>query len=141
MFLNKKKITWTQSTSWNSTVCNSWYSKACGFVTFIIDNAIIASFFSYTNWITKMLKYKYLVFLANILKIINSRQSRPKSKNPNSEGGNSFNTSLLVVKVRNMNMDFNTGGTWHRVRQWTLMMKIYDFFIRLTFLVALYNNM
>ena len=22
-----------------------------------------------------------------------------------------------VVKVRNMKMDFNTGGTWHRVKQ------------------------
>ena len=34
----------------------------------------------------------------------------------------------LGVKVRNMKMDFNNGGTWRRVGQWTLMMKIYDFF-------------
>ena len=27
-----------------------------------------------------------------------------------------------------MKMDFNTGNTWRQVRQWTLMMKIYDFF-------------
>ena len=33
----------------------------------------------------------------------------------------------IVVKVRNMKMDFYTGGTWRRVGQWTLMMKIYDF--------------
>ena len=31
------------------------------------------------------------------------------------------------VKVRNMKMDFTTGGTWHQVGQWKLMMKIYDF--------------
>ena len=37
--------------------------------------------------------------------------------------------SLLDVKVRNMKVDFNTEGTWRRVRQWTLMMKIYDFFL------------
>ena len=37
-------------------------------------------------------------------------------------------------------MDFNTGGTCYWVRQWTLMMKIYDFFIRLSRLVAQYNN-
>ena len=36
---------------------------------------------------------------------------------------------ILGVKVRNMKMDFNTGGTWRRVGQWTLMMKIYDFFL------------
>ena len=36
-------------------------------------------------------------------------------------------TYVLGVKVRNMKMDFNTGGTWRRVGQWTLMMKIYDF--------------
>ena len=35
----------------------------------------------------------------------------------------------LGVKVRNMKMDFNTGGTWRRVGQYTLMMKIYDFFL------------
>ena len=42
---------------------------------------------------------------------------------------NSGDGSGLDVKVRNMKMDFNTAGTWHRVRQWTLMMKIYDFFL------------
>ena len=36
--------------------------------------------------------------------------------------------SWLGVKVQNMKMDFNTGGTWRWVGQWTLMMKIYDFF-------------
>ena len=47
---------------------------------------------------------------------------------------------LLGVQVRNMKMDFNTGGTWCRVGQRTLMM-IYDFFfIRLSHLVAFYNN-
>ena len=35
---------------------------------------------------------------------------------------------ILGVKVWNMKMDFNTGGTWHWVGQWTLMMKIYDLF-------------
>ena len=28
---------------------------------------------------------------------------------------------ILGVKVRIMKMDFNTGGTWRRVAQWTLM--------------------
>ena len=36
--------------------------------------------------------------------------------------------SKLGVKVRNMKMDFNTGGIWRWVRQCTLMMKIYDYF-------------
>ena len=35
-------------------------------------------------------------------------------------------TYRVGVKLRNMKMDFNTGGTWRRVGQWTLMMKIYD---------------
>ena len=34
----------------------------------------------------------------------------------------------LGVKVQNMKMDFNTGGTWCRVGQCILIMKIYDFF-------------
>ena len=36
----------------------------------------------------------------------------------------------LGVTVRKKKMDFNTGagGTWQQVGQWTLMMKIYDFF-------------
>ena len=50
-------------------------------------------------------------------------------------------TYNLGVKVRNMKMDYNTGDTWRRVGQWTLMMKINDFFIRVSRLVALYNNM
>ena len=35
---------------------------------------------------------------------------------------------FLVVKIRNSKVDFKTGGTWYRVGQWTLMMKIYVFF-------------
>ena len=50
-------------------------------------------------------------------------------------------SSLLGVKVRNLKMDFNTGDTWRQVGQWTLMMKIYDFFYSAKPLVALYNNM
>ena len=46
----------------------------------------------------------------------------------------------IGVKVRNMKMDFNIYGTWRQVGQWTLMMKIYDFFfIRLSHLVTPYN--
>ena len=30
---------------------------------------------------------------------------------------NAYVRSTLGVKVRNMKMDFNTGGTWRRVRQ------------------------
>ena len=45
---------------------------------------------------------------------------------------------ILGVKVRNMKMNFNTGGTWHWFGQWTLMIMI--FFIWLNRLVALYNN-
>ena len=48
-----------------------------------------------------------------------------------------FQTNIYVVyvpwkvgvKVQNMKMDFSTGGTWRLVGQWTLMMKIYDFFL------------
>ena len=47
----------------------------------------------------------------------------------------------LGVKVWNMKMDFNTEGTWRRVGQWTLMMKIYDFFIRLSRYQAIHNSM
>ena len=49
--------------------------------------------------------------------------------------------SRVGVKVRNMKMDFNTGGIWHWVGQCTLMMKIYDFFIRLSRYQAINNNM
>ena len=34
----------------------------------------------------------------------------------------------IDVKVRNMKMDFNTGGPWRWVGQRTLMMKNYEFF-------------
>ena len=36
--------------------------------------------------------------------------------------------SFLGVKIRKLKVDFMTGGTWRRVRQWTLIMNIYDFF-------------
>ena len=49
-------------------------------------------------------------------------------------------TYNLGVKIRNLKVDFKTGGTWRRVRQWTLIMKIYDFFIRLSRLVSVCNN-
>ena len=42
--------------------------------------------------------------------------------------GDEIHVHIIGVKVRNMKMDFNTGGTWRRVGQWTLIMKIYDFF-------------
>ena len=37
---------------------------------------------------------------------------------------------ILGVKVRNLMIEFKTGGTWRRVGQQILIMKIYDFFIR-----------
>ena len=46
---------------------------------------------------------------------------------------------IIGVKVRNMKMDFDIYGTWRWVGQWILMMKIYDFFIRLSRLVTQYN--
>ena len=33
----------------------------------------------------------------------------------------------LGVKVRNMKMDFNTGGTWRRVGNEHYLMKMYEF--------------
>ena len=48
---------------------------------------------------------------------------------------------FIGVKVRNMKKDFNTGGTWRRVGQRTLMIKIYDFFIRLSRYQTIKNNM
>ena len=45
---------------------------------------------------------------------------------------------VLGVQVRNMKMDLNIYGTWRWVG--SLMMKMYDFFIRLSRLVAPYNN-
>ena len=57
---------------------------------------------------------------------------------------NSFSLILVLqrvgVKVRNLKMEFNTGGTWHRVGQQTLIMKIYVFFIQLSRLVSVCNN-
>ena len=47
----------------------------------------------------------------------------------------------LGIQIRNMKMVFNIYGTWRLVMFEKLMMKIYDFFIRLCRLVALYNNM
>ena len=38
-------------------------------------------------------------------------------------------TLQLGVKILNLKMDFNIYGTWRRVGQWALMMKIYDFFL------------
>ena len=35
---------------------------------------------------------------------------------------------LLGVKVRNLKVEFKTGGTWRLVGQQTLIMKIYDYF-------------
>ena len=49
--------------------------------------------------------------------------------------------TTLGVQVRNMKMDFNTRGTWRQVGQWRLMMKINDFFIRLSRYQAINNNM
>ena len=42
----------------------------------------------------------------------------------------------LGVKVRNLKVEFKTGGTWRRIGQLTLIMKVYDFFIRLSRLVS-----
>ena len=46
---------------------------------------------------------------------------------------------VLGIQIRNMKMVFNISGTWHWVMFEKLMMKIYDFFIRLSHLVTLYN--
>ena len=46
---------------------------------------------------------------------------------------------ILGVNVRNMKMDLNIYGTWHRVTFEKLMMQIYDFFIQLSCLVTPYN--
>ena len=46
---------------------------------------------------------------------------------------------MVGIQVRNMKMVFNIYGTWRRVTFEKLMMKIYDFFIRLSHLVTLYN--
>ena len=48
--------------------------------------------------------------------------------------------STLGTQLRNMKVEFMTGGTWHQVGQCILIMKIYDFFIRLSHLVSVYNN-
>ena len=43
---------------------------------------------------------------------------------------------FIGVKIRNLKVDFKTGGTWRRVGQGILIMHIYDFFIRLSHLVS-----
>ena len=43
---------------------------------------------------------------------------------------------ILGVKVRNIKMNFNTGGTWRWVKQLTLIMFIYDYMISLCRIVA-----
>ena len=43
------------------------------------------------------------------------------------------------IQIRNMKMVFNIYGTWRRVTFEKLIMKIYDFFIRLSRLVTPYN--
>ena len=45
----------------------------------------------------------------------------------------------LVIQILNMKMVFNLYGTWRRVTFEKLMMKMYDFFIRLSRLVTPYN--
>ena len=35
----------------------------------------------------------------------------------------------LGVKIRNLKVNFKTGGTWRRVGQWSLIMNICDFFL------------
>ena len=48
---------------------------------------------------------------------------------------------LLGIKIRNLKVDFKTGGTWHWVGKWTLIMNIYDFFcIRLSHLVSKHRH-
>ena len=44
--------------------------------------------------------------------------------------------TTLGVKIRNLKVNFKTGGTWRWVGQWSLIMNIYDFFIRLSRLVT-----
>ena len=43
---------------------------------------------------------------------------------------------ILGIKIRNLKIDFNTRGSQHRVKQWTLIMMIYDNMISLSRLVA-----
>ena len=50
-------------------------------------------------------------------------------------GPNIFIKSL-GVKIRKLKVGFKTGGTWRQVKQRTLIMNIYDFFIRLSRLVS-----
>ena len=42
-----------------------------------------------------------------------------------------FVDSVLGVKIQNLKVDFKTGSTWRRFGQLTLIMNIYDLFIRL----------
>ena len=43
---------------------------------------------------------------------------------------------MLGVKIRNLKVNFMIGGTWRRVVQRSLIMNIYNFFIRLSRLVT-----
>ena len=43
---------------------------------------------------------------------------------------------IIGINVRILKIDFNTGGTWRRVKQWALIMTIYDYLISLCHLVA-----
>ena len=43
---------------------------------------------------------------------------------------------ILGVKIRNLKVNSKTGGTWRQVRQWTMIMNIYDFFYS-TYLLSL----
>ena len=47
-----------------------------------------------------------------------------------------FFTSTIGVNIQNLKVNFKTGGTWCWVRQWSLIMNIYDFFIWLSRLVT-----
>ena len=55
------------------------------------------------------------------------REDWPAIK-PSTEKYIGYMYSTLGVKIRNLKVDFKTGGTWRRVGQYTLIMNIYDFF-------------
>ena len=74
-----------------------------------------------------------------LLDVSTEQHSIPIKKNPQQHLYLILVQYTLGVKVRNMKMDLNIYGTWRRVTFGKLMMKIYDFFIRLSHLVTLYN--
>ena len=43
---------------------------------------------------------------------------------------------IVGVKIQNLKVNFMTGGTWRQVGQWSLILNIYVFFIRLSRLVT-----